>query len=412
MTYPLKNLFILLFIFLLTSCNKKAENISETKLTPIKEDAGPQKSPVMIYGIPADSFNLVAGKIKRNTFISDLLIEHGVSMPDIDKVLENSRSVFDVRKIRPGQDYVLFCEKEGSQKAKYLVYEDNQATSYVFSFADSLNITRFKKKITSQIKFASGTIETSLWNAIEQGGFDPALASELSDIFAWTVDFFGLQKGDKFKVVYEELMIDDKPFKTGKIFSASFISSGTTFTAIPFIQNGIETFFDAEGKSLKKAFLKAPLKFSRISSRFTASRFHPILKIRRPHFGVDYAAPTGTPVHSIGDGKIISVTNSGGEGRMVKIKHNGVYSTAYMHLSGFAPGLKPGKVVKQGELIGFVGSSGLSTGPHLDFRFYMNGSPIDPLKVSSPPAEPISQENMHNFEKVKEVGLGLLKTIN
>jgi murein DD-endopeptidase MepM/ murein hydrolase activator NlpD len=412
MTYPLKNLFILLFIVLLTSCNNTNPVQNESKLTASSENTAQAGTPELIYGIPADSFNLIKGKIRRNSFISDLLIEHGVSMPEIDKVLENSRSVFDVRKIRPGQDYILFCEKQGIGRAKYMVYEDNLATSYIFSFNDSLNITPFKKKITTQVKYASGTIETSLWNAIEKGGFDPALAAELSDIFAWTVDFFGLQKGDKFKVVYEEMLIDDKPFKTGKIYSASFISSGTTFTAIPFIQNGIESFFDAEGKSLKKAFLKAPLKFSRISSRFSASRMHPILKIRRPHFGVDYAAPSGTPVHSIGDGKIISVTNSGGEGRMVKIKHNGVYSTAYMHLSGFAPGLKPGKVVKQGEVIGFVGSSGLSTGPHLDFRFYMNGSPVDPLKVYSPPSEPISQENLANFEKVKEVGMGLLETIN
>jgi murein DD-endopeptidase MepM/ murein hydrolase activator NlpD len=412
MTYPLKNLFILLFIVLLTSCNNTTPVTNESKLAESSENTTQAGSPELIYGIPADSFNLIRGKIRRNSFISDLLIEHGVSMPEIDKVLENSRSIFDVRKIRPGQEYILFCEKEGTGRAKYMVYEDNLATSYIFSFNDSLNITPFKKKITTQVKYASGTIETSLWNAIEKGGFDPALAAELSDIFAWTVDFFGLQKGDKFKVVYEEMLIDDKPFKTGKIYSASFISSGTTFTAIPFIQNGIESFFDAEGKSLKKAFLKAPLKFSRISSRFSSSRMHPILKIRRPHFGVDYAAPSGTPVHSIGDGKIISVTNSGGEGRMVKIKHNGVYSTAYMHLSGFAPGLKPGKVVKQGEVIGFVGSSGLSTGPHLDFRFYMNGSPVDPLKVYSPPAEPISQENLANFEKVKEVGMGLLETIN
>jgi murein DD-endopeptidase MepM/ murein hydrolase activator NlpD len=244
------------------------------------------------------------------------------------------------------------------------------------------------------------------------GGLHPSLAIELSKIFAWTVDFFGLQKGDSFKMIYEELYIDDKSLGTGKIYGAQFRRTGSVVTAIPFIQDGTESFFDSDGTSLKKAFLKAPLEFSRITSRFSSSRMHPILRIRRPHFGVDYAAPVGTPVHAVGDGRVISATSENGSGRMVKIQHNSVYSTAYLHLSRFGDGITPGVFVKQNDIIGYVGSSGLSTGPHLDFRFYMNGSPVDPLRVDAPPVEPVLEENIARFEKNKMVVLSLLETIN
>ena len=247
---------------------------------------------------------------------------------------------------------------------------------------------------------------------MKAGGLHPSLVNELSDIFAWTIDFFGLQKGDSFKVIYEELFIEGKSLGTGKIYGAQFNKTGSSITAIPFMQDGKETYFDIEGKSLRKAFLKAPLQFSRISSRFSSSRMHPILRIRRPHFGVDYAAPVGTPVHAIGDGRVISATNEDGSGKMVKIQHNSVYATAYLHMSRFGDGISPGVFVSEGEVIGYVGTSGLSTGPHLDFRFYQNGSPVDPLKVDAPAVEPVSELNMAKFEKARAVVLSLLGTFN
>ncbi len=231
----------------------------------------------------------------------------------------------------------------------------------------------------------------------------PMLAVKLSEIYAWTVDFFGLQKGDSFRVIYEELCINDKSQGIGRIFGAQFTWAGKTTLAIPFIQNGTESYYDSEGNSLRKAFLKAPLQFSRISSRYSSSRLHPILRIRRPHYGVDYAAPIGTPVQAIGDGRVTSATIESGSGRIVRIVHNSVYSTAYMHLSRFGPGITAGAFVKQGDIIGYVGSSGLSTGPHLDFRFYKNGSPVDPLKIEAPPVEPVLEENRTVFEKNRKV---------
>jgi len=243
-----------------------------------------------------------------------------------------------------------------------------------------------------------------------EGGLHPSLVVGLSDIFAWSIDFFGLQKGDSFKVIYEELSIDDKPLAVGKIYGAQFSGSGSLIYAVPFIQDGKESFFDGEGNSLRKAFLKAPLQFSRVSSRFSSARMHPILRIRRPHYGVDYAAPVGTPVMAIGDGRVTQTSYENGSGRMVKIVHNSVYSTAYLHLSRFGSGISPGVYVKQGDIIGYVGNSGLSTGPHLDFRFYKSGYPVDPLRIEAPSVEPVSEANKARFEKSKTVALSLLDT--
>jgi murein DD-endopeptidase MepM/ murein hydrolase activator NlpD len=405
-------LLIIIPLTILLSCThsgSKPESIQPVTDTISVSKSSPQ---VFVYGIPSDSFDLITGRIKRNGFLSEVLIRHGISMQDIDQVLKNSSSVFDVRKIRSGNNYILFCDRDSNAKARYLVYEHDPQTSYVFSFNDSLNITPFRKQIRTEIKYSSGTIVTSLWDAMIDGGLHPNLAVQLSEVFAWTVDFFGLQKGDNFKVIYEELFIDDKSLGTGKIYGAQFNRTGSSITAIPLIQNGRESFFDIDGNSLRKAFLKAPLVFSRISSHFSSARMHPILRIVRPHYGVDYAAPLGTPVHAIGDGKIISTTNEGGAGRMVKIQHNSVYATGYMHLSAFGPGIRAGAFVKQGDIVGFVGSSGLSTGPHLDFRFYKNGSPVDPLKVDAPPVEPVSEENRAKFEKMKTVILSLLGSLN
>jgi murein DD-endopeptidase MepM/ murein hydrolase activator NlpD len=403
---------IIILLIIAMSCKNSAREI-ETIPAASKIDTVEKKTgSIPMYGIPADSFYLISGHIKPNSFISDLLVKHGVSMQEIDEAIKGSIKVFDVRKIRSGCKYILYCDRDSNAKARYLVYEHSPTTCYVFSFNDSINITSYTKQIRREIRFSSGTIETSLWDAMIGEGLHPKLVSDLSDIFAWSVDFFGLQKGDNFKVIYEELFIDNNSLGTDRIYGAQFNRSGTVINAIPFIQNGEESFFGSDGNSLRKAFLKAPLQFSRISSRFSSGRMHPILRIIRPHFGVDYAAPVGTEVHSIGDGTVISAGESGGAGKMVKIQHNSIYATAYLHLSRFAPGIYAGAKVKQNDIIGYVGSSGLSTGPHLDFRFYKGGSPVDPFKVDAPPVEPVSKENTEKFEEIKSVILTLLGTIN
>ena len=399
-------------LFLL-SCNNLSENkpacLVPTVDTLIKIHAG---DTTKLCGIPLGLYNVSTGKIRPNKFLPDILTRYSISLQEIDKLVRNSSKVFNVREIRAGNNYTILSEKDTIGKAKYFIYEHDPSLFYIFSFNDSLNITSYRQKINSVIKFASGIIETSLWDAIINAGLNPELALPLSDIYAWTVDFFGLQKGDSFRVIYEEKFIGNKSIGVGKIYGAEFNCSGNRIFAIPMIQEAKESFYNSDGNSLRKAFLKAPLRFSRISSGFSSGRMHPILRIIRPHLGVDYAAPVGTSVHSIGDGKVISAGIENESGGTVRIRHNSVYTTAYLHLSSFGSGISAGAFVKQGDIVGYVGSSGLSTGPHLDFRFFKNGYAVDPLKVDSPPVEPVLEENKEKFEKIKTVILSLLRTLN
>jgi murein DD-endopeptidase MepM/ murein hydrolase activator NlpD len=369
-------------------------------------------APNLFCGLPLDSFNVTTGTIKPNRFLPDILKKYGITLQEIDLLVRHSTNVFDVRDIRSGRNYTILSDKDSIGKAKYFIYEHDPSVFYIFSFNDSINITPYHLTIKTEIKFASGKIDTSLWDAMIGAGLNYELTNSLSDIYAWTVDFFGLQKGDGFKVIYEEKFIGNNSMGIGKIYGAEFICSGKKIYALPLIQDGKESFYDVDGTSLRKAFLKAPLRFSRISSGFSSGRMHPILRIVRPHFGVDYAAPVGTPVYSIGDGKVISAGIENESGRIVRIRHNSVYSTAYLHLSGFANGIYPGALVKQGDVVGYVGSSGLSTGPHLDFRFYKNGYAVDPLKVDAPAVEPVLSENIEKFDKIRTVVLSLLSTFN
>jgi murein DD-endopeptidase MepM/ murein hydrolase activator NlpD len=241
---------------------------------------------------------------------------------------------------------------------------------------------------------------------------DPNLANELSEIYAWTIDFFGIQNGDNFKVIYENKFVDGERIGIGKVLAANFNHYGDDHFAFYFVQDSTGDYFDEKANSLRRTLLKAPLRYRRISSGFSYSRMHPILKYRRPHLGVDYAADRGTPVVSIGDGVVVFAKwDNGGGGRAVKIKHNGTYTTLYMHLSKYGKGIKAGAQVKQGQVIGYVGASGLATGPHLDFRIYRNGKPIDPLKVESPPALPVDSVNLERFEVEKSKWLKDLEHI-
>ena len=364
-----------------------------------------------LYDIAVDSFEIVQAKIKRNQMLSDIFQEY--NMPDgyMSALIQLPRKEFDLRKIRAGNPYSIFLSKDSTATLNYFVYEHTPVEFVKLQFfPDSIAVVHGEKPITKARNKVIGVIESSLWNAMVDNGNDPMLANELSDIYAWSIDFFGLQPKDSFAIVYDDLYVDTNRIGYGKVYAAYFRHSNEDFFAIPFVQDSVESFFDDEGNSLRKAFLKAPLKYSRVSSGFSNARLHPILKIRRPHHGVDYAAPMGTPVYAIGDGKIMSAKGgyNRGAGNIIKIKHNSVYTTAYLHLKGFAKGIKGGVYVKQGDLIGYVGSTGLSTGPHLDFRFYKNGKAIDPLKVEAPPVEPVHEENKAAFDSVKAATFKIL----
>ncbi len=364
-----------------------------------------------LYGIALSSYNIITGKVRRGESLAELLYPYGVSSQKIHRISLLPDSLIDERKIKSGNSYTLFCTSDTT--SAYFVYEKDPLNYVVICLdSDSLWAKNGKKPIENRLMFASGTIETSLWESMSYSKTNPMLAVELSEIFAWSIDFFGVQKGDRFKVIYEEAHVDSQSIGINRILGAWIYHNETDFWGIPFEQNEVRSFFDENGNSLRKAFLKAPLRFSRISSRFSHSRLHPVLKIRRPHHGVDYAAPTGTPVHSVGDGVVIKVAyQKGGGGNYVKIKHNSMYSTTYMHLSRFGKGIRQGVYVKQGDVIGYVGSTGLATGPHLDFRFYKNGSPVDPLKVEAPPVEPVEEQNRASFEVIRFITMQALELI-
>jgi murein DD-endopeptidase MepM/ murein hydrolase activator NlpD len=385
------------------------EDYPESSFTEVKDTAVIQKKVPRLFGLAVDSFTIEKGKIGRNQNLGQILEQFNLPEHSLAQLLQYANRSFDLRKMRVGNPYTVFLSKDSLASLQYLVYEHSPIDYVVFDFIDSVKITVKQKEITTIQRKAQGEIHTSLWDAIKQSSMNPMVALQLSDIYAWTIDFFGLQPGDKFTVVYDELFVDSVSIGLGQIYGASFTHGGRDLLAIPFKQDSSVSYFDGDGNSLRRAFLKAPLHFfSHISSRFSESRLHPILKIRRPHHGVDYAAPIGTPVYSIGDGRVVSASYQGGEGRMVKVKHNGVYTTTYMHLSRFASGIQSGKYVTQGELIGYVGSSGLSTGPHLDFRVFKNGTAIDPLKMESPPVDPVKPENKMAFNAAKSSTLQIL----
>jgi murein DD-endopeptidase MepM/ murein hydrolase activator NlpD len=352
------------------------------------------------YGLLLDTLNIVKDEIGKNEFLADILLRYNVDYPVIETLVRKSKSVFNVRKIRKGSSYSIIQSNDSIKKTLFFVYEKNPTDYIVFDLRDSVSVRQGVKKVDTRINTVSAAIESSLWNAMVAQSADPNLANDLSEIFAWTVDFFGVQKGDSFKAIYEELYVGDERIGLGKVLASSFHHVGNDYNAFYFVQDSVGDYYDENAGSLRRTFLKAPLRFRRISSGFSYNRFHPVLKIYRPHTGVDYAADAGTPVHAVGDGVVIRKGWSKQGGRIVKIKHNGTYTTAYMHLSGWGKGIKKGAKVVQGQVIGFVGSSGLATGPHLDFRFYRNGKPINPLKVKSPSAKPVESAYLEGFKRV------------
>ena len=371
----------------------------------------PEHIPQLEYGIVVDSMEVIRDHVKRNEFLADILLGYDVDYIVIDKIAKNSYDIFDVRKIRVSYPYAVIRTLDSVPEVQYFVYEESPSNYVVFDLRDSLRVFRGKKEIEKRIATTSGRITSSLWNAMVENDADPNLANELSEIYAWTIDFFGIQKDDYYRVVYEEMYIDDVYVGLSRVIAANFNHMDYDLYAVYFVQDSTGDFFDSDGGSMRRTFLKAPLRYKRISSRYSHSRMHPILKYRRPHLGVDYAAAAGTPVQSVGDGVVTFAAYTKGGGYTVKVKHNGTYTTAYCHFRGFAKGIKQGVHVKQGQVIGYVGSTGLSTGPHLDFRFYRNGQAIDPLKVKSPPAKPVDSLYLREFNIFTDSLINVLDSI-
>lgn len=371
--------------------NTEQENIESA--TPIDT--------VWKYGLPIQEYHVMYDTVCPGETLTEILLGFGMTAGEVYSLTQCPDSVFDVRSIRPGQVCAFLTNKDSLALPQYVVYEQNPKEYIGFDLQN--NYQPFKGENPSEWREdeVAGRVNSSLWVAMEECGSPPVLAVMLSHIFGWSIDFFGIQKGDEFRLIYAQEYVEDKALGNYKVLAASFKANDCLFYAIPFVQEEEELYYNADGNSLEGAFLKAPLDFYRISSRFSNNRFHPVLKRYRAHHGVDYAAPTGTPVYAIGSGKVIAKGyQARGGGNYVKIRHNTTYTTTYMHLSRFAKGLQVGDYVDQKQVIGYVGSTGLSTGPHLDFRVYENGKPVNPLTIKSQPKKPISEENKGAFTVV------------
>ncbi len=373
-------------------------NVNEEIVEQIIEEE--KKEPIVEYGFEIDSFAVYKDVIQPNQFLANILLKYHIPYTDIDMLAKMSRDIFDVRKIASGKKYTILCSKDSLGKAQCFIYEPNETEYVVFDMRDSISIYRGQKEVTTKIKQIEGTINSSLYQTLVEQEASPILAIEMANVYAWTIDFYSIQKGDHFNVVYEERYVDDKFIGIGKVLAANFNHYGRDYYAYRFEQDGITNYFDAEGNSLKRAFLKSPLEYGRLTSGFTMRRFHPVQKVNKPHLGTDYAAPTGTPILATGDGVIVESAYKKYNGNYVKIKHNSTYTTQYLHMS--KRNAKTGQRVKQGDVIGYVGSTGLATGPHVCYRFWKHGSQVNHLKEETPPADPVKKEYLEKFTQLKD----------
>ena len=393
-------LFLLLCLLLCLSCKKARQSVTETEVEEADSEWVDNQGHLFEYGICVDSLHINHYPIKSGDSPFTIFSNLGFSAKMNDSLCKASYGVLDPKKLRIGMTYATITQQDSVAAIQYIVFAKSRSDFSVIDLTgDSISTYEYSKEIRHERKYMEGVITSSLWNIIKANGVDPMLSLKISDILAWQVDFFDVKEGDSFRVSYDVAFVDD----TTELYISSveglvFVHQGREFVAIPFLQDNVRDYFDGEGNSLRKEFLKAPLDFFRITSRFSNARFHPILKIYRAHHGVDYAAPAGTPVKAIGDGTVIvKGYDAGGGGNYIRIKHNSVYTTTYMHLQSFGQDIQQGVHVRQGAVIGYVGSSGLSTGPHLDFRVHKNGQPINPVYMESPPSEPVKPELMDSF---------------
>ena len=378
---------------------KQLQNIS-LKNNPISKS---------LYGINIDSMFVETKKIKWGESFSDILFKSGIDNKIIFDAINKSKNIFNLKTLKKGKEYKLLSYVD-KKKPAYFIYEPDLFSAIVYSLQDSIFVDKRIKPIHLKEKVVYGSIESSLYETIEKNKFPLDLVYLLVDVFAWQVDFYKINKGDRFKVVYLEEVIDNKVIGIKEIKAAYFYHNNKDYYAFKYDQGKGIDYFDEKGNNLRKTFLRSPLNFSRISSRYSKKRFHPVLKRYKSHLGTDYAAPRGTPIRSVADGIVTEATRNRGNGIYVKIKHNNKYSTQYLHMSKFAKKIKKGVRVVQGQTIGYVGSTGLASGPHVCFRFWKNGIQVDPYKQNDlPPGEPISKIHNDTFEYIRIKYLEKLK---
>lgn len=390
--------------------SRVSKSVADTEVKPRVLTASIEK-PVFKYGLNLSEFKVLNHVVKRNEIFSSILLQYNVAYQTIDFLARESKSIFNLNRMKAGNNCTVLCEKSGSAIVpKKLIYEEDKENYVVFNLDDSLYTYRGQNKVVRKHQQVSGIINSSLYETLESNNMSPALAVRLSEIFAWTVDFYKIQPGDKFKVEYDEDFVDGQSVRVGEVSSAVFNSGGKDYYAFYYAKDQAHEgdYYDENGNSMKKEFLKAPVKFSRISSHYSLNRFHPVTKEWKAHLGTDYAAPSGTPIMATADGIVEDACFKVYNGNYVKIRHNGQYKTQYLHMSKIAKGMHPGTRVKQGEVIGYVGMTGLATGPHVCYRFWKDGQQVDPLHQKLMFCEPMPSKYKGDFmAKTKGVKLRL-----
>lgn len=401
-----KKYFSILFVFIVL-CSALITSRCRRKTS---EEPQAETPAVVLHpeGFATGDYDMMEEKIRPGEAFTSLMVRLGMEAEDAMSLATACDTTFDVRKMRAGNTVSAYYSIDTNSTdstsivaLKYVVYKRDKTHGTVFKTSDSLAVWNFSRPVETFRRYSDVTITSSLWNDMSAAGAPTSLIVALSEIYAWSVDFFALQEGDRFKILYDESDCDGEIVSVDPIYYAEFIRGDHVVPAILFDQgDGGGRYWNSDGSSLRKAFLKAPLKFTRISSGFSYHRKHPVSGKVRAHTAVDYAAPTGTPVMSIGDGTVLSAGWTNGGGNTVKIRHNATYTTSYMHLSRYAKGIKAGTHVSQGDVIGYVGATGVATGPHLDFRVWKNGTPVNPLTLESPSGEPIKPENLAALDSV------------
>ena len=390
-------LMVVALLFILSTLDTTTkEDITDIVVVEIVE-------PQYEYGILVDSFIVIKGTVKQGQTLGEILYANHINHPEIAEIVSKSKDIFDVRRVNPGKEYTVICVDDSTEQACYFIYQENPTNYVVMDLTDGIDVYRGKKEVTTKVNVAYGEINSSLWLTIQEQELSPKIAAELSTIYAWTIDFFKIQKGDGFKVYYENKYIDNEYIGIGRILASEFTHKGQRFYSFYYRENeNFGDYFDEKGRTLRKAFLKAPVEYKRISSRYSKRRKHPVTGRWKGHFGTDYAADRGTPIVSTANGTIVAASYTKNNGNFVKVKHTGIYTTQYLHMSKIKPGIRKGVYVKQGETIGYVGSTGLATGPHVCYRFWKNGKQVDPYKQELPPGDPIKKENEADYMIVKD----------
>ena len=364
------------------------------------------------FGIPIGNYRVEQGVVGPRQTLSHILENLGKTRQEIHQIAQTMQKVFDPRRVRRGNHYYTYFADHAIPAPTYFIYEISDLDYVMLEFSDSLQVTRGQKELNEREKKAAGIIHSSLWNTMMEQGLHPDLVIHMSRVLAWSVDFYRIESGDRFKVLYSEQYVGDRSIGVSRVDAVHFIHRGREIEAYRFVSDTINGYFDGDGNNMRKTFLRAPLEFGRITSRYSHSRLHPIHGDRRPHYGTDYAAPHGTPILAVGDGVITRTSYTRGNGNYVRIRHNAVYETQYLHMSRFATGIKPGVRVSQGDVIGYVGSTGLATGPHVCFRFWKNGQQIDHLRLEFPSGDPLPEVYIDAFTIQRERYRTELSTIH